>query len=169
MGPSARSPGGDPFCMAVETIVEQLHDQKDVSEGSAPPITNRFLFVNVAAMRARQLHRGAAPRLDATHAAMLEQGKAERIAMEEVRSGLVEYTPESSLAAWRTPAVKGAVKSRRCEMPVYEYVCRDCEKTFEMRRPMAEATAENVKCPSCGSARIERIYSSVYAKTSKKS
>jgi putative FmdB family regulatory protein len=53
-------------------------------------------------------------------------------------------------------------------MPVYEYVCRDCEKTFEMRRPMAEATA-NVKCPSCGSARTDRIYSSVYAKTSKKS
>jgi putative FmdB family regulatory protein len=54
-------------------------------------------------------------------------------------------------------------------MPVYEYVCRDCEKTFEMRRPMAEATAANVKCPSCGSARIDRMYSSVYAKTSKKS
>ena len=54
-------------------------------------------------------------------------------------------------------------------MPVYEYVCRDCEKTFEMRRPMSEATADNVKCPSCGSAWIERIYSSVYAKTSRKS
>jgi putative FmdB family regulatory protein len=64
---------------------------------------------------------------------------------------------------------EGAVSRRRCEMPVYEYVCRDCEKTFEMRRPMAEATAADVKCPSCGSARIDRIYSSVYAKTSKKS
>jgi putative FmdB family regulatory protein len=52
-------------------------------------------------------------------------------------------------------------------MPVYQFVCRDCEKTFEMRRPMAEATAANVKCPSCGSARLDRIYSSVYAKTSK--
>ena len=54
-------------------------------------------------------------------------------------------------------------------MPVYEYVCRDCEKAFEMSRPMAEASAANVKCPSCGSVRIERIYSSVYTKTSKKS
>lgn len=87
--------------MTVETIVDQLHEQKDASKGSAPPITNRFLFVNVAAMRARQLRRGAKPRLDANpnHAAMLEQGKAERIAMEEVRCGLVEYTPESNLAA----------------------------------------------------------------------
>jgi putative FmdB family regulatory protein len=54
-------------------------------------------------------------------------------------------------------------------MPVYEYVCRDCEKTFEMKRPMTEGVATDVKCPSCGGARIDRIYSSVYAKTSKKS
>jgi DNA-directed RNA polymerase omega subunit len=85
--------------MTVEITVDQLHEQKDASERLAPPITNRFLFVNVAAMRAKQLRRGAKPRLDATHAAMLEQGKAERIAMEEVRCGLVEYTPEGSLAA----------------------------------------------------------------------
>jgi DNA-directed RNA polymerase omega subunit len=75
------------------------HEQKDATDGSAPPIANRFLFVHVAAMRAKQLHRGAKPRLDSNHAAMLEQGKAERIAMEEVRSGLVEYTSESALAA----------------------------------------------------------------------
>jgi DNA-directed RNA polymerase subunit K/omega len=85
--------------MAVEITLDQLQEQKDASEGSAPPITNRFLFVNVAAMRAKQLRRGAKPRLDANHAAILEEGKAERIAMEEVRCGLVEYTPESALAA----------------------------------------------------------------------
>jgi putative FmdB family regulatory protein len=54
-------------------------------------------------------------------------------------------------------------------MPVYEYVCRDCAKGFELRRPMAESSATGVKCPSCGSSRIDRAYSSVYAKTSKKS
>jgi putative FmdB family regulatory protein len=54
-------------------------------------------------------------------------------------------------------------------MPVYEYVCRDCEKTFELSRPMSEASAKDVKCPSCGGTRIDRVYSSVYAKTSKKS
>jgi RNA polymerase Rpb6 len=32
----------------------------------APPIISRFLFVNVAGQRARQLRRGAAPRLDAS-------------------------------------------------------------------------------------------------------
>jgi putative FmdB family regulatory protein len=55
------------------------------------------------------------------------------------------------------------------DMPVYEFVCRDCQKPFETIRPMAEATAAGVKCPACGSDRLDRIYSSVYAKTSKKS
>ena len=61
----------------------------------AVPIESRFLFVDVAAMRAKQLRRGAIVRLDE----MLEDGevpralphKAERIAMEEVRRGHVLY------------------------------------------------------------------------------
>jgi DNA-directed RNA polymerase subunit K/omega len=61
----------------------------------AVPIESRFLFVDVAAMRAKQLRRGAIVRLDE----MLEVGevarplphKAERVAMEEVRRNLVLY------------------------------------------------------------------------------
>jgi DNA-directed RNA polymerase subunit K/omega len=63
----------------------------------APPITNRFLFVDVAAQRAKQLRRGALPRL-----AQLRPDpntgerppvtvRLERIAMEEVAEGLIEY------------------------------------------------------------------------------
>lgn len=51
----------------------------------APPITSRFLFVNVAGQRARQLRRGAIARLDADDAERLSRSKAERVAMEEVR------------------------------------------------------------------------------------
>jgi DNA-directed RNA polymerase omega subunit len=55
----------------------------------APPIESRFLFVDVAALRAKQLRRGARPRV------LAEEGplphKAERLAMEEVRRGLVYY------------------------------------------------------------------------------
>lgn len=54
-------------------------------------------------------------------------------------------------------------------MPVYEYVCRDCQKPFEITRPIAEAHATDAKCPACGSTRVDRTYSHVYAKTSKKS
>ncbi len=56
----------------------------------AAPITSRFLFVDVAAQRAKQLRRGALARLDRT--AGLGPHKLERVAMEEVRSGLIHYT-----------------------------------------------------------------------------
>jgi DNA-directed RNA polymerase subunit K/omega len=58
----------------------------------APPIESRFLFVDVAAMRAKQLRRGARPRLDEDgDAPRVLPHKAERMAMEEVRRGLVQY------------------------------------------------------------------------------
>ncbi len=58
----------------------------------APPIHSRFLFVDVAALRAKQLRRGARVRL-ATPEANAPQlpHKPERMAMEEVRRGLVQY------------------------------------------------------------------------------
>jgi DNA-directed RNA polymerase subunit K/omega len=58
----------------------------------APPIESRFLYVDVAAMRAKQLRRGAKPRLDEDGEALRAvPHKAERVAMEEVRRGLVQY------------------------------------------------------------------------------
>lgn len=63
----------------------------------APPITNRFLFVDVAARRAKQLRRGALPRLEQlrpdpnTGERPPATERLERIAMEEVDKGLVEY------------------------------------------------------------------------------
>ena len=62
----------------------------------APPIESRFLFVDVAALRAKQLRRGALPRLAELREPSAEPRtdalrKAERIAMEEVRRGLVGY------------------------------------------------------------------------------
>jgi DNA-directed RNA polymerase subunit K/omega len=61
----------------------------------APPIQSRFLFVDVAALRAKQLRRGALPRTkvaaDAATARADLPHKAERVAMEEVRKGLVLY------------------------------------------------------------------------------
>lgn len=74
------------------------HDADNQSESSgavdveaAPPITSRFLFVDVAAQRAKQLRRGAVPRVER---ASLAPGplKLERVAMDEVRKGLIHYT-----------------------------------------------------------------------------
>ena len=54
-----------------------------------PPIESRFLFVDVAALRAKQLKRGARPRLGVDGPQVAH--KLERVAMEEVRRGLVQY------------------------------------------------------------------------------
>jgi DNA-directed RNA polymerase subunit K/omega len=54
----------------------------------APPIGSRFLFVDVAALRAKQLRKGARVRLGQD---VPLAHKAERVAMEEVRRGLVYY------------------------------------------------------------------------------
>lgn len=52
------------------------------------PITSRFLFVDVAAQRAKQLRRGALPRVEGGAA----PHKLERVAMEEVRHRLIHYS-----------------------------------------------------------------------------
>jgi DNA-directed RNA polymerase subunit K/omega len=69
----------------------------------APPIDSRFLFVDVAAQRAKQLRRGALARLPElkTEGGVAPRQerffKLERVAMEEVSRGLVSYTlPEDT-------------------------------------------------------------------------
>lgn len=63
-------------------------DQPNIPSEPAPPISSRFLFVDVAALRAKQLRRGARVRLGED---VPLAHKAERVAMEEVRRGLVYY------------------------------------------------------------------------------
>jgi DNA-directed RNA polymerase subunit K/omega len=57
----------------------------------APPITSRFLYVDVAALRAKQLRRGARLRYELEPGLPLPK-KPERQAMEEVRRCLVQYS-----------------------------------------------------------------------------
>ena len=67
------------------TPIEQSGDEQP---GRAALLTSRFLFGDVAAQRAKQLRRGALPRLEGTGT----PHKLERVAMEEVRTGLIEYS-----------------------------------------------------------------------------
>lgn len=83
-----------------ETTEHPDQDQEPTGEPAvpAPPITSRFLFVDVAALRAKQLKRGARVRIDDPEAHLPK--KAERLAMEEVRRGLVQYdVPDPTVAA----------------------------------------------------------------------
>ena len=67
----------------------QADDLSAVETERAAPITSRFLFVDVAAQRAKQLRRGALPRIERPATG---PHKLERVAMEEVRNGVIQYT-----------------------------------------------------------------------------
>ena len=73
----------------VTEVIEPVADAPEIPSEPAPPIESRFLFVDVAALRAKQLRRGARPRVRAEEGPIPH--KAERLAMEEVRRGLVYY------------------------------------------------------------------------------
>ena len=81
-----------------EVEVQQGQQAAEDASGTprepAAPIESRFLFVDVAALRAKQLRRGAKARV-AEHPPEGEHAprpiKAERLAMAEVRQGLVEW------------------------------------------------------------------------------
>ena len=70
----------------------------------AAPIESRFLYVDVAALRAKQLRRGARPRLGQVEELPVSKAvKAERVAMEEVKQNLVQ---------WDLPEFKAVVDLR---------------------------------------------------------
>jgi DNA-directed RNA polymerase subunit K/omega len=83
-----------------ENIVQNDVPQEAQPAPEPPPIVkvappeSRFLFVDVAALRAKQLRRGARLRItgfgDGEPPAELPK-KPERLAMEEVRQGLVPF------------------------------------------------------------------------------
>ena len=79
--------------MAIEDIKDLTGAEDSAAApqvfGPVDPPSSRFLYVDVSAMRAKQLRRGALPRLGS--AETQHPLKAERIAMEEFRKGLVSY------------------------------------------------------------------------------
>ena len=44
-------------------------------------------------------------------------------------------------------------------MPLYEYACEDCGKTFE-QLVSVQNRDNGVECPECGSSKVERLISS---------
>ena len=55
-------------------------------------------------------------------------------------------------------------------MPDYDFKCAACRKTFTQSQTFEEHDQHKpVKCPKCGSEKVERVIGEVFAKTSKKS
>lgn len=75
----------------VAEMTEQTADHtQETSKSQGPAIESRFMFVDVAALRAKQLRRGALARVTLDHHEATH--KLERVAMEEVRRGLIDYS-----------------------------------------------------------------------------
>jgi putative FmdB family regulatory protein len=54
-------------------------------------------------------------------------------------------------------------------MPTYDYRCENCAKTFSITLSMSERDKGNIACPGCKADKVVKLYSTFYAKTSKKS
>jgi len=54
-------------------------------------------------------------------------------------------------------------------MPTYEYVCKECKKTFSRIMTLAEYEKGGVTCPSCKSKKVEQKPAAFFAVSAKKS
>jgi putative FmdB family regulatory protein len=54
-------------------------------------------------------------------------------------------------------------------MPIYEYRCLNCRKTFSITETIGQHGRSRPKCPACGSRKVEQVYSAFFAQTAKKS
>ncbi|MGE5206773.1 MAG: FmdB family zinc ribbon protein [Chlamydiota bacterium] len=54
-------------------------------------------------------------------------------------------------------------------MPLYEFLCLDCDKTFTQVLTLAEYDKGGITCPKCGSKKVVQEASAFFAVTSKKS
>ncbi len=52
---------------------------------------------------------------------------------------------------------------------LYDYICKDCQKSFELVLTLGEHDKNNIKCPKCGSKNVEQDVTTFFAVTSKKS
>ncbi|MBI2113746.1 MAG: zinc ribbon domain-containing protein [candidate division NC10 bacterium] len=54
-------------------------------------------------------------------------------------------------------------------MPTYEFLCAKCQKEFSITMTMREREEKKPTCPTCGSAELEPLMGTFFAKTSRKS
>jgi len=55
-------------------------------------------------------------------------------------------------------------------VPIYEFVCADCKKSFSLTLHISEyEKKKSFKCPSCESRHVRRKVTPFFAVTSKKS
>jgi len=53
-------------------------------------------------------------------------------------------------------------------MPMYEFMCQDCQQSFSKRLSVVDYQEGGVVCPNCNSENVEQVPSSFFAVTSRK-
>ena len=54
-------------------------------------------------------------------------------------------------------------------MPIYEYLCKKCGKSFTITMSISEHEKKAARCPRCKGTKVVPQFQSFFAKTSKKS
>ncbi len=54
-------------------------------------------------------------------------------------------------------------------MPIYEFICQECDTAFSLAITVKEYEKKNFSCPKCKSKKVKRQLSSFQTITSKKS
>jgi len=54
-------------------------------------------------------------------------------------------------------------------MPQYAFLCKDCQHTFTQILHLADLEQGGIKCPECGSEKVEQQITGFFAVTGKKS
>jgi putative FmdB family regulatory protein len=54
-------------------------------------------------------------------------------------------------------------------MPSYEFLCKDCNKTFTIVLSLQEYEKGRVACPKCGGKKVEQKPAAFFTVTAKKS
>lgn len=53
-------------------------------------------------------------------------------------------------------------------MPLYEYICKKCDKKFAEVLTFKEHDSKKLQCPKCKSKDLEKVIEPFFAKTSSK-
>jgi putative FmdB family regulatory protein len=53
-------------------------------------------------------------------------------------------------------------------MPTYDFRCGECRKRYTLTMSISDRDHKRIKCPKCGSSKKEAVFTSFFAKTSRK-
>ncbi|WP_159452225.1 FmdB family zinc ribbon protein [Singulisphaera sp. GP187] len=106
---------------------------------------------------------------------MIRLRRATTLRAEFERSFGTDSDPDGRTNDLTVPSYRGRVRVRRGReggpaMPMYEFECADCSKTFDEKETFEEHDRhKEIRCPHCGGTNVHQLVTPTGVKTSKKS